>query len=93
MYATRDGQPVEDLQASDVDVVEDGIPQTIESFEHVKVGSPGSTRSRVFVIFLDTYHSQIEGSSNMRVPLIKFLDRVVGQDDMVAVTTPEMSAK
>jgi hypothetical protein len=29
----------------------------------------------------------------MRVPLIKFLDRVIGQDDMVAVMTPEMSAK
>ena len=29
----------------------------------------------------------------MRLPLIKFLDRVLGPDDMVAVMTPEMSAK
>src|SRR5687767_7087542 len=102
MYATLDGKSVDDLQASDVELVEDGVPQTIASFEHVRVGPPGSqdsrvepntvaqsremaasTRGRVFVIFLDTYHTQIEGSANMRLPLIKFLDRVIAQDDMV----------
>ena len=49
-------------------------------------------RARVFVIFLDTYHTTIEGSSNMRLPLIKFLDRLLGPDDMVALMTPEMGA-
>jgi VWFA-related protein len=49
-------------------------------------------RARVFVVFLDTYHTQIEGSANMRLPLVKFLDRVLGPDDLVAVMTPEMSA-
>lgn len=49
-------------------------------------------RARVFVIFLDTYHTQIEGSANMRQPLINFIDRVLGPDDMVALMTPEMSA-
>jgi VWFA-related protein len=49
-------------------------------------------RARVFVIFLDTYHTQIEGSANMRLPLVRFLDRVLGPDDLVAVMTPEMSA-
>ena len=112
LYPTRDGKPVDDLQAGEVEILEDGVPQAIESFEHVKVQPAGSqdsrvepgtvaqsrdmaaaTRGRVFVIFLDTYHTQIEGSSNMRVPLVKFLDRVIAQDDMVAVMTPEMSAK
>jgi VWFA-related protein len=93
MSATRDGKPVEDLQANEVELLEDGVPQTIDAFEHVKVGAPGSSRARVFIVFLDTYHTQIEGSSTMRLPLIKFLDRVLGQDDMVAVMTPEMSAK
>ena len=46
----------------------------------------------MFVIFLDTYHTTIEGSSNMRLPLIKFLDRLMGPDDMVALMTPEMGA-
>jgi VWFA-related protein len=90
MYATSDGTPVEDLQAGEVEIVEDGVPQTIGSFEHVKIGDPGSSRARVFVIFLDTYHTQVESSSTMRLPLIKLLDRVIGQNDMVAVMTPEM---
>jgi VWFA-related protein len=93
MYATRDGNPVDDLQAGDVELLEDGVPQTIETFEHVKAGAQGSSRARVFVIFLDTYHTQIENSSSLRVPLIKFLDRVIAQEDMVAVMTPEMSAR
>jgi VWFA-related protein len=52
----------------------------------------GDGRARVFVIFLDTYHTTIEGSANMRIPLIRFLDRALGANDMVAVMTPEMSA-
>ena len=83
MYAPRDGKSVDDLQSSDVELLEDGVPQTIGTFEHVKVG-PGSSRARVFVIFLDTYNTQIEGSSSLRLPLIKVLDRVIAPDDMVA---------
>ena len=93
MHATLDGKPVEDLQASEVELLEDGVPQAIGAFEHVKAGAPGSTRARVFVVFLDTYHAQIETSSNQRLPLIKLLDRVLGPDDMVAVMTPEMSPR
>jgi len=91
LYALRDGKPVDDLQASDVELLEDGVAQTIGTFEHVTVGAPGSSRARVFVVFLDTYNTQIEGSSSLRLPLIKVLDRVIGPDDMVAVMTPEMS--
>ena len=98
MYATVDGKSVEDLTAEEVEVLEDGVPQKIEAFEHVQVqtsrsagitpASPSTVeqsrqmaaeaRARVFVIFLDTYHTTIEGSSNMRLPLIKFLDRAAG---------------
>jgi VWFA-related protein len=49
-------------------------------------------RARIFVIFLDTLHTNIEGSANMRIPLVRFLDRAMGSTDMVAVMTPEMSA-
>jgi len=49
-------------------------------------------RARVFVIFLDTYHVQVDGSHRMRQTLVQFLDRVLGQDDLVAIMTPEMSA-
>ncbi len=111
MFATSDGLPVEDLTAKDVEILEDGVRQTIDQFEHVKVAPAGSQeqrvepnnlsdsrqmaadpRARVFVIFLDTYHTQIEGSATMRQPLIRFIDRVLGPDDLVAVMTPEMSA-
>ena len=110
MYATRDGEAVQDLQASEVEVLENGVPQKIEDFEHVVVRQPGvptpprrpedlrtsreaaaDPRSRVFVIFLDTYHTQTEGSTIMRKPLAAFLDRVLGPDDLVALMTPEMA--
>jgi VWFA-related protein len=111
MYASVDGKSIEDLTAEEVEVLEDGVPQKLEGFEHVQVRPAGPQearrepntveqsrqmaaegRARVFVIFLDTYHTTIEGSSNMRLPLIKFLDRLLGPDDMVALMTPEMGA-
>jgi len=94
MYATRDGEPIDDLKRDEVEVSEDGVSQTIDSFEHVQVGPAGTqgSRARVFVVFLDTYHTQIEESRSARLPLIRFLDRAIGPDDMVAVMTPEMSA-
>jgi VWFA-related protein len=111
MYATVDGKSIEDLTADEVEVLEDGVPQKLEAFEHVLVRPPlaqesrrepntieqsrqmaSEARARVFVIFLDTYHTTIEGSANMRLPLIKFLDRLLGPDDMVALMTPEMGA-
>ena len=111
MYATLDGKSVEDLTAEEVEVLEDGVSQKVEAFEHVQVKPAGAqearrepntieqsrqmaaeARARVFVIFLDTYHTTIEGSANMRLPLIKFIDRLIGPDDMVALMTPEMGA-
>jgi VWFA-related protein len=111
MYATKDGVSIDDLTREEVEVLEDGVPQKIEAFEHVRVAPAGpqalraeptsltqsremagDPRARVFIIFLDTYHTRIEGSANMRQPLVRFLDRVLGQDDMVAIMTPEMAA-
>ena len=111
MYATEDGQPVEDIKADEIDLREDGVPQNIETFEHVVVRAAGpqetriepntvaesrqmaaDARARVLVIFLDTYHTQLGSSARMRLPLTRFLDRVLGPDDLVALMTPEMSA-
>lgn len=110
MYATQNGVPIEDLQQDEIELLEDGVPQTLDSFEFVKVAPAGpqdtrrepasvaesrdmarEARARVFVIFLDTYHTQAEGSANMRIPLARFIDRVLGADDLVALMTPEMS--
>ena len=111
MYATQDGRAVNDLKAEEIEVLEDGVPQKLEDFEHVLVrpASAGQVvrepdglgasreaaadpRARVFVIFLDTYHTRMEGSANVRQPLVRFLDRVLGPDDLVALMTPEMGA-
>jgi len=94
LYASRDGRPVDDLNRDEIELLEDGVAQTIDSFEHVQVtpGAAPATRARVFVVFVDTYHTQLETSSSLKLPLIRFLDRVIGSDDQVAVMTPEMAA-
>jgi VWFA-related protein len=50
------------------------------------------SKARLFVLFLDTYHVDIGASHAIRKPLVEALDRVIGQDDLVAVMTPQMSA-
>ena len=40
MYATRDGRVVDDLKATDVEILEDGVKQTIDAFERVRVRPP-----------------------------------------------------
>jgi VWFA-related protein len=52
-----------------------------------------SARARLFVIFLDFNHVDVSGSHNIRQPLITALDRALGDDDLVAVMTPEMDAR
>jgi VWFA-related protein len=111
VYATKGGVPLADLTASDFELLEDGAPQAIETFEHIVVRPAGpqetrvepdsqrqgnqmaeDPRARVFVVFLDTYHVSVQGSHNIRAPLIQLLDRAIGQEDLVGVMTPEMSA-
>jgi VWFA-related protein len=48
-------------------------------------------RRRVFVVFLDTHSVPLEGSYAIKEPLIEMLQRVLGDDDLVALMTPDMS--
>ena len=110
VYATKDGVPVQDLTAADLEITEDKAPQKIESFEHIAVdparpesaavepSSPSQAlqlvadpRRRVFVIFLDTHHVPYEGSHGISEPLIDFMQRVLGEEDLIALMTPDMS--
>ncbi len=50
-------------------------------------------RARVFVLFLDPRHVDTVGSMQVRRPLIDALDALIGGDDLIAVMTPEMSAR
>jgi VWFA-related protein len=91
LFAVRDGVPVQDLRQDELQLLEDGVPQTIESFEHVDV-APGGARSRVFVLFVDTYHTAIEDEPSARLPLVRILDRLLDREDLVGLMTPEMAA-
>jgi VWFA-related protein len=48
--------------------------------------------ARVFALFLDLTHVSLTGSHEIRRPLVEMLDRFIGQDDLVGVMTPQMSA-
>src|SRR5687767_2286382 len=49
MYATQDGQAVNDLKAEEIEVLEDGVPQKLEDFEHVLV-RPASASQKGSVV-------------------------------------------
>jgi VWFA-related protein len=50
-------------------------------------------RARIFVIYLDTYFTDIPASHRIQRSLVNLLDRIVGDDDLFAVMTPDMSAR
>jgi len=112
LYPTVDRKPVADLVESEIEVLEDGVPQKVARFEHVSIASsrPLTTkpdpstldqmrravedpRARVFVLFLDPRHVDATGSFQIRRPLIDALNALIGGDDLIAVMTPEMSAR
>jgi VWFA-related protein len=47
VFATKSGEPVQDLTAADFEVYEDNAPQKIDSFEHVVVQPAGPQAERV----------------------------------------------
>ena len=63
-------------------------PNTIaESREALK-----NPRARVFVLFLDVPHVTIEGTWQVREPLVRLIDRVLAPDDLIGIMTPMMAA-
>ena len=110
VFPTAKGEPVTDLKLEDFEVLENGVLQKVDAFEHVVIRGPQpdvprrepntvaqsramleNPRARVFVLFLDYNHVSVDGSHNIRRPLINVLDRTIGPDDLVGVMTPEMS--
>src|SRR5437667_2770060 len=76
-------------------VIRGNIPQDLRAEPNTVAESramAASARARVFVVFLDTYHVDVAASHNIRKPLTDALDRLIGQDDLVGVMTPEMAA-
>ena len=50
------------------------------------------SKARLFVLYLDSYHISRSGAMSVRDALIRFLRKALGPDDLIAVTTPELSA-
>jgi hypothetical protein len=85
VHATEDGHPVTDLALPDLALNEDNAPQKIESV------TPVADPARSFVVFLDTNHMRFEGARDVRIALVRFLDRLFTDKDVVGVMTPDMS--
>jgi VWFA-related protein len=62
-------------------------PNTIAAMNE----AAANPRSRVFVLFLDQPHVQIDSGWRAREPLVRFIDRILGPDDLVGIMTPAMS--
>jgi VWFA-related protein len=110
VYPLVDGRPAADLKAGDFEILEDGVPQVVENFEHIIVTGAGSQalradpnsvgasrqaaadpRNRAFVVFLDVANVSIDGTWNVRGPLVKLVEKILGPQDVVGIMTPEMS--
>ena len=61
------------------------------STQRESLDAAANPRSRVFVIFLDGPNVTVAGSHNIKEPVIRLIDRIVGPDDLVAIMTPDMS--
>lgn len=85
IHPSADGSPVQDLTVADLELIEDGTPQKIESLTHA------TDPARSFVIFLDTPHMRFEGARDVRVALVRFLDRLLDDDDDIGVMTPDIA--
>jgi len=60
-------------------------PNTKEESERLAA----DPRNRVFVIYLDIYHTTFVGAHETKGPLLEFLDRTLGANDLFGVMTPE----
>lgn len=118
-YPLHDGKIVEGLKPDDFEVLEDGKPQLIDSFDFVKFETftpdaerrdPSSQREsfekaadpryRVFVILVDLVFSTSPGPfastidlPRIQQPLVDFLKRVLGPQDLFGFLTSRNSVK
>src|SRR4051812_46780717 len=118
-YPSENGHIVEGLKPEDFEIVEDGKPQHIDSFDFVKFegftpdaarrdpvsqregfDKAADPRYRLFVIYVDMTFTRSAGSvtanqdlPHIRQPLVNFLDRVIGPQDLYGFLTSRNSVK
>ncbi|HEX5108621.1 MAG TPA: VWA domain-containing protein [Vicinamibacterales bacterium] len=115
MYPTVAGRPVDDLQASEVEITDQGVPQKIDRFERIRRQIPGTapqaavsrepatvaaaatpapdSPGRIFVLFLDSNHVDGNWARGISPPLIKALNNLIREDDLIAVMTADMDPR
>jgi VWFA-related protein len=92
-HVFEDGKP-QKIETFEFVQVRGGIPQEARQEPNTVQQSRDALlnpRARVFVLFLDVHHVRIHGSWNVREPLIRLIDRVLGPEDLVGIMTPYMS--
>ncbi len=67
--------------------------RTEPSTQRDMIRAVANPRNRVFLIFLDSPYVDWENAHAINEPLLNFLRNDLGDDDLVAVMTPEMSVK
>src|SRR5262245_6107162 len=67
LFASHEDRPVADLAAGEVQILEDGSSQTVESFTLHQPRTDADGLS--LVVFVDTHHSILGGSSPARLAL------------------------
>src|SRR4051794_15944076 len=95
-FEVLDGGVPQKIEQFERIVVRGGIAQDLRREPNsVEEGRQAAQnpRARVVVLFLDINNVSVDGSHNIRKPLVDALDRLIGPDDLIAVMTPEMSAK
>jgi VWFA-related protein len=113
---TPDGKIIDGLKAEDFEILEDGKPQTIDSFDFIRFDTftpeterrdPISQRAgfdmaadpryRLFVAYVDlTFTMSVDGIENLPLiqqPLVNFLERIVGPQDLFGLLTTRNSVK
>jgi hypothetical protein len=115
LYPTQGGKPVEDLQASEVEIADQGVAQKIDSFVRIRRQSAQPQRtarveaatdvaaaasgpaaddpSRLFVLFLDSNHVDGNFARGIGQRLIKALNTLIREDDLIAVMTADTNPR
>jgi len=115
LYPTQGGKPVEDLQASEVEIADQGVAQKIDSFVRIRrqgaqpqqaarveaatdaaaaASAPAADDpSRLFVLFLDSNHVDGNFARGISQRLIKALNTLIRDDDLIAVMTADTNPR
>ena len=114
LYPTQGGKPVEDLQASEVEIADQGVAQKIDSFVRIRrqgaqpqqaarvetatdaavASAPAANDpGRLFVLFLDSNHVDGNFVRGISQRLIKALNTLIREDDLIAVMTADTNPR